>query len=490
MNRAGMVLQQAVKSNLTGAKPGTASGQKTDLNMEDKADATAFQEMVAYFSGHEHKQVSSAVSDTGSALEKIMQTLINMQSENKPATRGKELPAMMQLVTQPSGPQLDAITKEDVQQVLATLGNGQADEKAIDDVMKLLQKAANHDGSSGGGEVPAADTGSALEKIMQTLINMQSENKPATGGKALPAMMQLVTQPSGPKLGVTAGEFKKNMAAEAEKLLSQPIDQKNMPKMAQALLKLLDKWTTFTEKSPQQQINMPFSEGNEKLQAVWKELLQAYQKRNKLVSNQQYNVNARVTGADVSKWLQSAMKKHGETQGTVHQPSMTFTASQPMSKPEQFVIHLNQTQNTNAPDQPLMDQFRKIMSTSKFFTMHNGTSQLNITLRPENLGDITVKLTQMNGEMTVKMVVTSAAAKDMLESNMHQLKNMFSPQQVVIEKQDLSSQQAQTEQQGQGEQTKDQHDQEGSNQSDHDDELEDENDFNTHFEDALLNEEV
>src|SRR5699024_12226127 len=94
------------------------------------------------------------------------------------------------------------------------------------------------------------------------------------------------------------------------------------------------------------------------------------------------------------------------------QKSMTFTSSMPLSKIEQYVIHLNQTQNAQPADQQLIEQFQKVMKTSKFLTMQNGTSQLNMTLRPENLGDMMVKLTQMNGEMTVKIVVTSAAAKE------------------------------------------------------------------------------
>src|SRR5699024_4075522 len=44
---------------------------------------------------------------------------------------------------------------------------------------------------------------------------------------------------------------------------------------------------------------------------------------------------------------------------------------------------------------------------------------------------------EMNGEMTVKITVSSQATKKMLEANIHQLKNMFSPHQVVIEKQEI-----------------------------------------------------
>nr|WP_280922993.1 flagellar hook-length control protein FliK [Virgibacillus litoralis] len=121
--------------------------------------------------------------------------------------------------------------------------------------------------------------------------------------------------------------------------------------------------------------------------------------------------------------------------------------------------------------------------------MQNGTSQLNITLRPENLGDMMVKLTQINGEMTVKIMVTSHAAKEMLESNMHQLRNMFSPQQVVVEKQEVSSQQAQTNQSEQDDQNNSGQEQDQSNHSEQDDQ-EGEGDFETQFQNILMNEKV
>src|SRR5690625_7091782 len=47
-----------------------------------------------------------------------------------------------------------------------------------------------------------------------------------------------------------------------------------------------------------------------------------------------------------------------------------------------------------------------------------------------------VRLEEVNGEMTAKIIVTTEAAKKALQSNIHQLKNMFSPHQVVIERQD------------------------------------------------------
>src|SRR5699024_11536505 len=87
-------------------------------------------------------------------------------------------------------------------------------------------------------------------------------------------------------------------------------------------------------------------------------------------------------------------------------------------------------------EQQLMNQFRQVMQTNQFPTLNYGVNQLSIALRPENLGDIFVRFIETNGEMTVKILVTSQVTKQAMEANLHQLKNMFSPHQVIIEKQD------------------------------------------------------
>lgn len=42
---------------------------------------------------------------------------------------------------------------------------------------------------------------------------------------------------------------------------------------------------------------------------------------------------------------------------------------------------------------------------------------------------------KIDGEMTVKITVMSQAAKELLEKNIHQLRHLFSPNQVVVERQ-------------------------------------------------------
>ncbi len=106
----------------------------------------------------------------------------------------------------------------------------------------------------------------------------------------------------------------------------------------------------------------------------------------------------------------------------------------PISKLEQYTIYLQRQSGTENTGKQLMDQFEQIVKSSRFL-QKNGTMELTLKLRPAHLGDMVVKISQLNGEMAVKITVASSTVKELLESNMNQLRNMFSPNQVIIEKQ-------------------------------------------------------
>lgn len=280
---------------------------------------------------------------------------------------------------------------------------------------------------------------------------------------------------------------------KVEKLLTQISTEKDAMKIAPKLLTLLEQWTVLEKKYSNENNIMDSqtirNESSTKEHSAWRALLDVYQKRQQFVTQQHYNSDAKVTSTDVAKWIHKALNENT----VVDKPSgnhISF-ANLSMSKVEQYVIHVNQThpQGSYSADEQLMEQLKKVMKASRFSTMPNGTSQLSINLRPNNLGEIMVRLTQVNGEMTVKIIVTSHATKEMLQSNIHQLKNMFSPQQVFIERQELNTdlnQELNEEQEKQS--MKDQ----GQNQSEHSEQHKrsKDDDLETKFHDLLLNEKV
>src|SRR5699024_2162047 len=81
----------------------------------------------------------------------------------------------------------------------------------------------------------------------------------------------------------------------------------------------------------------------------------------------------------------------------------------------------------------LVDKFADVIRNSQFLN-RSGKMELNLLLKPAHLGHVTIKMTQVDGEMMVKMLVSSQAAKDMLEQNMHQLRHLFQPHQISVER--------------------------------------------------------
>ncbi|WP_010093424.1 flagellar hook-length control protein FliK [Ornithinibacillus scapharcae] len=281
-----------------------------------------------------------------------------------------------------------------------------------------------------------------------------------------------------------------DLMVKFESLLSEVNNQQDIRRIAPKVLDILKQWSALEN----QLVRAFSSEGNQlepvsyKMNQVLKEILQVYESRNKLTAKSAYQNDAQVTTKDVVKWIESAlqnqqlMDKSAPVQGVNYQTNMA------MPKLEQYVIFINQNQSTQTVDQQLVDQFQQVMKTSKFLTMPNGVNQLSIALRPENLGEMMIRLVEVNGEMTVKIVVTSQAAKDVLESNMNQLKHMFSPQQVVIERQDATIGQGQTQTKQSDEQSLQSQNQ-GSDESSHqEDNKQSDEEFDTYLEEFIQTE--
>ncbi|ENH98236.1 hypothetical protein J416_00784 [Gracilibacillus halophilus YIM-C55.5] len=239
-----------------------------------------------------------------------------------------------------------------------------------------------------------------------------------------------------------------NVKEEAQSLwnqvksLLQKLQSNGSSKDMKQLLNVLQQWTQLAKSDGQALASVMQSIPNQQSKAVWQKLLENYQSRAS-VSNQ-YQSPTKVTQQDLSRWLQHAL----DNQDVSLKQEMTQTRSdstlmmnqQPTSKVQQYVMHVQQTNQTQEVNQKqMLDQFQQILKSSQFMKTANGSNQLSIRMQPENLGNMTVRFTQINGEMAVKMIVSSQAAKEMLEGNMAQLRHMFSPHQVVVEKQDMTT---------------------------------------------------
>lgn len=278
-----------------------------------------------------------------------------------------------------------------------------------------------------------------------------------------------------------------SLISQALELISKLNTKEDIMKASPKILELLQQWHNLSKSTGNKDmIHQPLLTNNDESSSlgVLKNVLETFQKREHFAGKHLYNTDSKVTVADISKWISKALETD-----KISTQQVSGNVSMPISKLEQYAIYINQSQTTKSADDQLMEQFTKIINSSKLPSAPNGMNQLSITLRPDNLGEMMVRFTQINGEMTVKILVTSAAAKEMLESNIHQLKSMFSPHQVVVEKQELNAQSANTQKEQEDEQLKDQGEQ-SSGQSDQKDNQSGDTSFELQFEELLMNEKV
>jgi len=277
--------------------------------------------------------------------------------------------------------------------------------------------------------------------------------------------------------------------AKVEALIAEITTRGDISRTAPTILELLKQWTSLEKQLQGSQATASLESEGTKLDSIWKGLVLAFQKREQFPINGPYKMEAAVTTKDISRWLGRSLEIGPSTERTIQNQGAIYH-TMPVSKLEQYVIYMNQTQNATTDNQSFMDQFRKVIKSSKFLAQPNGTSQLSVKLNPGNLGEMMLRLTEINGEMTVKIVVTSAKAKEMLESNIHQLRHMFSPNQVLIEKQDAPIPSGLSAQREDNDQPKEQEDQSSDQHTKEKNKEQSEDNFDSYFQKLLLNEEV
>jgi flagellar hook-length control protein FliK len=156
-----------------------------------------------------------------------------------------------------------------------------------------------------------------------------------------------------------------------------------------------------------------------------------------------------------------------------------------MSKPEQMVIMLENGGKPVSTEQ-LIKQFENILSKSQFSNT-GGTQRLLIKLNPENLGSLRIELIQKDSTIVARIMTSTGAAKDALESQLQGLKHAFSAQNILVDRIEVTQQQGMAQQERFFQ--KDQHQgHQGEGQSRRD--QTDDGEFNQSFEEALLNTEV
>ena len=191
--------------------------------------------------------------------------------------------------------------------------------------------------------------------------------------------------------------------------------------------------------------------------------------------------------------LAAELKSSKQSETVQEKSSLTFKLDpasgmvhlQQMSKPEQIMIMLDKSGRPVSTEQ-LIQQFENILSKSQFSNA-GGTQKLFIKLNPENLGSLRIELTQKDATLIAKIMTTTGAAKETIESQLQGLKHAFSAQNIQVDRIEVT-------QQGMNQQERffqrdQQHGQQPREEQPHKEQTND-GEFNQSFEEALLNVEV
>ena len=128
------------------------------------------------------------------------------------------------------------------------------------------------------------------------------------------------------------------------------------------------------------------------------------------------------------------------TQTTVKQEADT---TQVNASQQQATTVTTKTVTVTLPAQPssqseaLAKEIQNLLNRSQL-SNNQGTIRLVLKLFPENLGQIRIEVMQKDGLMQARLLATTAAGKELLDSNLNQLKSAFVAQNIQMERIDVA----------------------------------------------------
>ncbi|WP_428908660.1 flagellar hook-length control protein FliK [Niallia sp. Krafla_26] len=107
--------------------------------------------------------------------------------------------------------------------------------------------------------------------------------------------------------------------------------------------------------------------------------------------------------------------------------------------PNQMTLVHDQSNKSISTEQ-LIRQFESILAKSQFVNQSPGAQKLFIKLYPEHLGALRIELLQKESGLIAKFMTTTTIAKEILESQLQNLKHAFHSQNIQVERLEISSQ--------------------------------------------------
>lgn len=157
------------------------------------------------------------------------------------------------------------------------------------------------------------------------------------------------------------------------------------------------------------------------------QLFQAYSERNALQN-------------DVKEGLKTAQAQDGSDDDTVL--DMDALQAQMNMRSNALNQQVKIGQLTAAQDAQPEEPIAKQVTQQMQLNLEKGSTEFTIRLHPENLGEITVKLVQKDGAMTLLLAADSENTKKLLNTNLEALREAVRPMQVEVREAVVQTQQA------------------------------------------------
>lgn len=328
------------------------------------------------------------------------------------------------------------------------------------EVSSLFASLAGLTNASGDAEDP-------LLKLLDSLLSdLDQAEQMLQSNPDLMAMLQqwlqqaqMITNPDQANTSPEMSVVMQMMTSQPESLTILVRDQ-------------LEQIRQLLQSTPAQQVSSSTTvqEGVKLLESL-QTLLQRHTKQEGITGLQQQQVNAAETVADPSKRVQNVSQS--SVQGSNNQmlnaeqakntniqsfqdvmktaaASSEQTAmvqddsSQEVMTAGQFALRSEGMQSSKSSHVMRASHFAEDMSNymikQMFITTRNGISQAKITLYPENLGQVDVRLTMQNGQLVAHFITEHAAAREMLDSQLSLLRGALQTQGIQVDKLEVSQQ--------------------------------------------------
>ena len=171
------------------------------------------------------------------------------------------------------------------------------------------------------------------------------------------------------------------------------------------------------------------------------------------VYQQQYQLNqTKDLLQSFASQFQSATQQETTKNVTFQQVVQQLTQTTVKQETDTTQVNANQQQTTTVttktvtvtlPAQPsaqseaLAKEIQNLLNRSQL-SNNQGTMRLVLKLFPENLGQIRIEVMQKDGILQARLLATTAVGKELLDSNLNQLKSAFVAQNIQMERIDVA----------------------------------------------------